>query len=90
MGRKGPAQNLVILTIAINTKNRKTIINEKIIRSVPEDIQENGKIQLRLSEAERWEGMSSVTDKKIPSIGIVRSIWGGGEFKDSFGAKVEM
>jgi hypothetical protein len=34
--------------------------------------------------------MSNVTDKKIPSIGIVRNIWGGGEFKDSFGAKVEM
>jgi hypothetical protein len=76
--------------VATRTKNRKMMMNEKRARRVSEVSQENGDIKLRLSEADRWDGIEKDPSTKPPNKRIVKDVWGDGEFMGSFGARVEM
>lgn len=75
---------------AIKTKNKKIMTKEKRVRRVSEDIQENGRIERRLSEVARCDGVEKEIVINLSSKRDVRVVEGEEEFIVSLGASVEM
>ena len=72
MGRRGPVQNFVIFTMAINTRNKKIIMKAKKHRRESEIIQEKGERLNILSLALKWEGIRKERVEKAPKRVAVR------------------